>query len=289
MLINKSIGAHIRSVVEGKVGLSSATSLAWTSVVGFGIAIYNGSNWELVTPSTAPELANTASDLDSNALAVDSVYDIFAAYDTDTSFDLVAKEWTSPTVMGYTRYQHDGVLVHENSASGLKRRFLGTIYTYSNSGTVNFKDEFLYRYISNYYNKTRKVLKGIESGTTWTYNSDTWRAMNNSTNTKVQFVLCVDDMPVLLEAKHNSVVPNASSNAETGIGIDSSSSPYSGTILMSSGYGTTNYLAVPAKLYTDDLSPGYHYATALERANPTGYTVSFFSYSKGYCWAEVWM
>jgi hypothetical protein len=91
-------------------------------------------------------------------------------------------------------YRHDGVLVSSNSALGKKRRWLGVIYTYSNGGTVNFKDEEIYRYIGNYYNRHQKAVKTYNTNANWTYATLTWREANGgSGNVRGQMVSATTD------------------------------------------------------------------------------------------------
>jgi hypothetical protein len=282
-------GPQVRHIVEGRIDRASDTVLTWTPVSGSGLAIYDGGDWQLVTPSSLPSMTNTAVDIDEAALAVNSVYDLFAEYDTTTSFKIAAKKWGSPSARGYTLYQHEGVLVHQNTPEGLRRRFLATICTYDGSGTVNFKDEKLYRYVSNYYNKKRKALLAVLSGSSWNRDQVTWVLANGDESTKLQFVLCQDNTPVVLQGKHNTLRSNVSSNAETGIGVDSASSPSADCKLISSGYNVGELLGGLAYCPTT-LAAGYHYACLLEHSNPGGgLVVSFSSYAKGFLAGELEM
>lgn len=282
-------GPQVRNIVEGRIDRASDTVLTWTAVSGCGLAIYDGGDWQLVTPSVMPTLENTALDVDGAVLAVGSVYDLFAEYDTTTSFNIVAKKWSSPSVQGYALHRHQGVLVHQDTPTGIRRRFLGTIYTYDNSGTVNFKDEKLYRYVSSYYNKTRKALMAIMTGTAWTRDQSTWVTGNGDNSTRLQFVLCQDSTPIVLQGKHNTLMSNVNSNAETGIGIDSTTSAHGDCRLISTGYAVGELLGGLAYCPTT-LAAGYHYAYLLERSNPGGgLAVGFSSYNKGYLAGELEM
>jgi hypothetical protein len=92
-------------------------------------------------------------------------------------------------------YRHDGVLVSSNSTNGKKRRWLGIIYTYSNGGTVNFKDEEIYRYVGNYYNRHQKAVKTYNTTANWTYATLTWREANGgSGNVRGQLVSATTDI-----------------------------------------------------------------------------------------------
>jgi hypothetical protein len=85
------------------------------------------------------------------------------------------------------------VLVSDSSTTGKKRRWLGIIYTYNynNSGTVNFKDDVNYRFISNFYNKKNKIVSVNMSTSYWSYSTATWRELNNGTGlTRGHMVVC---------------------------------------------------------------------------------------------------
>lgn len=89
-------------------------------------------------------------------------------------------------------YRYDGVLVSDSSATGKKRRWLGIIYTFNNGGTVNFRDDVNYRYVSNWYNRKNLSLNGSNSTSSWVYTSATVREnANGSGATRPQFVSCI--------------------------------------------------------------------------------------------------
>ena len=87
-------------------------------------------------------------------------------------------------------YRHDGVLVSDSSSTGKKRRWLGIIYTYNNGGTVNFKDDVNYRYVSNYYNRKSKTVKSYNTNDTWTYASNVVRESNSGSGQVRGMFIC---------------------------------------------------------------------------------------------------
>lgn len=265
--------AFARETVGGRIDLSSATVLTWAAVDGLGIGIYNGTTWQLIIPSTAPTIANTANDLDSNPLAVDEVYDLFAEYDTATNFNIVAKKWTNTTTRWGSLYQHQGVYVHENTAAGLKRRFLATIYCYNNAATVNFKDEVNYRYLSNYYNMKRKtvICQNNTSGA-WTYSSTTIRESKAGDNQiRGQFVCCAAQNRIAFGKW--MITSSVSGAAMTGCGFNSTTA-LTGNWAWTPASNTQRQISFYAPL---TIAAGYNYITTVEKSDAG--TASFESSS----------
>lgn len=83
------------------------------------------------------------------------------------------------------------MLVSDSSTTGKKRRWLGIIYTYNNSGTVNFKDDVNYRYVSNFYNRENKAVESWNTNNSWTASGSAWRASYNGDGAVYEnFILC---------------------------------------------------------------------------------------------------
>jgi hypothetical protein len=166
-------------------------------------------------------------------------------------------------------YRQDGILVSDSSVTGKKRRWLGIIYTYNNAGTVNFKDDVNYRFISNYYNRKVNGLQSSNSTTTWTYATSTWRESNGGTGqTRGVFVSCSS---LNLSTIYSVVLIVGSSQASSiGIGVDSvTNTP--------SKVSQTNISSNPLISVSNDvfiLSVGYHFITSMEWAS--GSNVTFY-------------
>lgn len=92
-------------------------------------------------------------------------------------------------------YRHDGVLVSSSSTTGKSRRWLGIIYTYNNSGTVNFKDDVNYRYISNFYNTTLKSCNAYSNSSSYTFSAQSLTEMSNAIRGRC--VLCKSQSTII--------------------------------------------------------------------------------------------
>jgi hypothetical protein len=74
------------------------------------------------------------------------------------------------------------VLCYNNTTDdGKKRRYLGVIRLYDNSGTPNFVDNTRRRFIANNYNQQRTYLTILDT-TTHDYDTGAFRAWNNDTS-----------------------------------------------------------------------------------------------------------
>lgn len=71
----------------------------------------------------------------------------------------------------------NGVFVKSNN---ITRRFIGTIRCESSNGIVDDNEQF--RFVWNYHNRVKKVLTNSPSSSSWTYNTATWRPVNNSSS-----------------------------------------------------------------------------------------------------------
>jgi hypothetical protein len=180
-------------------------------------------------------------------------------------------------------YQHEGVWCQANSAAGKKRRWLGVIYTYNNSATVNFKDSKKYRYVSNYYNAK---LLGIgvpcpySSSTTDGAASATYERWMGTADGTVydNFFVCCQAREVLLTASGLTAKICNTVYASIGLGLNSSTVP---TSVSYSGHGDENYwtsCAMSVSIGAEVL--GYNFISPLQAAviNPTLY---FYSSANG--------
>ena len=154
-----------------------------------------------------------------------------------------------------------------NSWDGRKYRWLGCIYTYSNGGTVNFKDEKQYNYISNFFNKRGKTI-----GKDCPYSTTTTRAVPTSfegwngstTEWKISFVLCetrVVDATAECEA-YNSA---GAANATLALTLDSTSALAAGSSVASTNVSNALSICQIAK-FNGLVSPGLHYLMPLEES-----------------------
>lgn len=172
----------------------------------------------------------------------------------------------------YGLYRHDGVLVSDSSTTGKSRRWLGIIYTYNNSGTVNFKDDTSYRYIANYYNRQTKTVTCTNATSSWSYAVAVWREGNNGVGqSRASFVTL---SPISISTNIKLQLYSAGVQASIGIGLDSTSSP----MVISTGLfpGVANALVPVNSPYSGSVSHGFHYVTGLEKSDSAA-TIYFYS------------
>lgn len=98
----------VAQIVNGRMAYSSATELKWEFVKSCHITLWNGTAWVIVTCSAEETAANTVNDMGdldggSTALAIDTIYDVFAGWNTTSDFDLHFAPWATSTVTSAAR------------------------------------------------------------------------------------------------------------------------------------------------------------------------------------------
>jgi hypothetical protein len=187
-----------------------------------------------------------------------SYYACLIAHTSGTfSTDLAAGKWVAVTGagdflgLGVT----DGRLVYANLGDWRKYRWLGVIYTYNNGGTVNFKDDEQYRYISNFYNSISKAVYGCYNyAGTWATTSTSYVEIGGANNfTKGMFVLC-RSASTIIETSATSGCDILGKHAVTACAIDGT--PTMGSRILTPGM-SLNITATKAEHYQFGI--GYHY------------------------------
>lgn len=318
---NGKLDAYVEpyDVVGGRLDLVSATSLKWGFQDSNQIRLYNptSTQWELVKCSAEPTLANTATDLNGTALAVDKIYDVFAEYSNATSFTLKCSRWVTTGTGGNSArlaayasgtayaigdrvtdgghdyvciqagtgqapsssptywqdngtsvsgdfaglYRHDGVIVSDSSATGKKRRWLGIIYTFNNSSTVNFKDDVNYRYISNYYNRKSLIASAYNTTNSWSSaGTSAWiETYNGSGAVRAKILTCVS-CAVTASLTGLGTQPASPVNANLGVSLNCTDN-YS---MLAKILVLASVSAPTACITNLDLPCGYSYVTMTE-------------------------
>lgn len=220
--------------------ITAAGTLYYTPYLGNTVATYNGSTWTLNT-FTEKSLALT--------LASGKNYDVFLV-DTTLVLELSAA-WTTDTIRSEALTTQDGVVVKSGATT---RRWLGTIGA---SGSNIIEDSKAKRLVWNAYNRVTRKLEKLETTSSWTYNSATWRSVNAADTNRVEVVTGA-------LADETSVAADASTSGGTGtaiaIGLDSTTAPSSGIV----GYRGGGAHALSQGFYADTVF-GRHYFQALER------------------------
>lgn len=248
------------TIVQGRLTLTSGTAVTTSDVTsstvyftphgGNKIALYSGTIWQLLSFSelSVAVPSNTS-----------TPFDIFA-YNNSGVVALETTAWTDDTTRATALTTQDGIYV---KTGALTRRYLGTGRTNSVSGQT--EDSLGKRFLWNYYNRMPRVLNVIESATSWTYGSASWRAGNNSNSNRVQIVVGVAESQLrlnltsLADAVQNRV-------AAIAIGEDSAISPHSrsmGRYVIGNGNALYIDMIGESELITFP-AVGYHYYQWLE-------------------------
>jgi len=98
--------AVMADAIGGRIYRSSDTALLWQFVENNQAMLYSnsGSDWQLVKMSSEPSAANTATDLNGDALAADVNYDVFLKYSSSTAATLEFAQWAVSTAGSSARY-----------------------------------------------------------------------------------------------------------------------------------------------------------------------------------------
>ena len=152
-------------------------------------------------------------------------------------------------------YQHDGVWVSGSDTTGKSRRWLGIIYTYNNAGTVNFKDDVNYRYVSNFYNKLLKPLMTQNTTDTWSYATGAWRESNGGVGQiRGVMVSCIS-----INSLASITYTASSTNGLAGLGINITTDDTQQVVFNVSGNPAT-----ASSTKTRSVAAGYNWITMLE-------------------------
>ena len=154
--------------------VTAATKVYYTPFRGNTIALYNGTTWQTVTftelslnvPATTATMYDVWGYLSSGALALDT------------------SSWSSDSARTTSLALQDGVLTKNGDAT---RRWLGSFRTTGVSGQT--EDSQLHRYLFNATNRVQRTLRVVESTSTWSYSTATWRQANNSSANQVDAVI----------------------------------------------------------------------------------------------------
>lgn len=232
--------------------VTGATTIYCTPYKGNNISLYNGSKW-ITRKSAQFSLAL-------GTLTSGRPYDVFC-YDNAGVPTLEFLAWTNDTTRATNLTYQDGVLVKNGDAT---RRYLGTFYTTS---TTQTEDSTSNRYLYNYYNRVLRPLSRVESTSSWTYTTATWRQANASSSNQVSAVIGVSEDAVNAYV-HCAAFNSGSSVAAVGVGIDSTTT---NAAQVFGGFANSNGTIMTAR-YTGMPAAGRHYFAWLEVSTATGTT-----------------
>lgn len=244
--------------------VTTATVLYYTPYISDQIALYNGTIWT--------NYSFTERSISLAGLAADTNFDVFI-YDLAGVLTLELTAWTNDTTRATALVRQNGVLVRSGAAT---RRYLGTIRT---TGTIG-QSEFSFGglavggtaaklFVWNQYNRQRVTTFSGDTTDSWSYGTVAWRAANNSSTIRTNFV--VGQQEGVAQATYQCVVvANASGGAVTGIGYDS-------VTALAQGSASFSYVVLGQNSFSSfgvTPAPGFHYLSAIETAY-TGNAVTF--------------
>lgn len=251
---------------------TSQSTIYLTPHVGNQIALYDGSAWQL--RSTA-EVSLALSGLTSG-----KNYDVFAYYTGSAVALELSAAWTTDTARADAITRQDGVYVKSGTAT---RRLIGTIRT---TGTTTTEDSGGgtttqvggKRFVWNVNNQVPRHIAVLDTTDSWTYGTNSWRALNNTAANRVEYVCGLAGASLRASAAGCVYLDGASEYAALGIGLDATTSSSSQSAASAFTAAAQLSLALSAN-YSGPTALGYHYIAVLERAL-TG-TVTFDSGAVG--------
>lgn len=260
-------GTVLPSVCSGRLTLDqyapvptsdivNATTLYFVPYQGNQVAVYNGSAWAYLT---IPAISGTPLGIGFPS-TTNTNYDVFIYSNAGTpTLELVA--WTSNTLRATSLVLQDGVLV-KSGATG--RRYLGTVRTIEVNGQC--EDSYRRRFVWNCQHRRIRRLKAVESTDSWTYTTNSWRSLNNSTDNRVETVVGLDEEPLNIRAIVFAQANTVTSTTYVGVGI-SVDGTADNDADVSSGIGfngASNSKSAALAEYMNAPTAGYHYFQAVE-------------------------
>lgn len=243
--------------------VTAAATLYFTPFKGNRIALYDGADWTV--------FAFTERSIAVPAVAT-QMYDVFV-YNNAGVLTLELTAWTNDTTRATALTLQDGVYVKTGATT---RRYLGSFRTVASGQT---EDSLTKRFVWNYYNRVERPLRRLESTSSWTYTSATWRQANAAAANQVEVVIGVAEVTVdvrILALAQNAV----GITVHVAVGEDTTAGPTTGNIGMASAtIGSSPTIAQITAVFRKMPAVGYHYYAWLEKSTVSGTTTWGGSFS----------
>ncbi|HSZ74835.1 MAG TPA: hypothetical protein VK779_08440 [Rhizomicrobium sp.] len=223
--------------------VTSATTVYFTPALGNEVPIWNGA---VFTSTPFSEVSQALSDTTYSpaAAAASSLYDMFVWTSGGAVIVSRGPAWSSATSRGTgagtTELQFvNGVYTNKNAITNGPAAGYGTyVGTISTDASTTLNMMFAPAAASggsdnrldvwNMYNRSLVSSRNIDSKTTWTYTTETWRAKDGSSGNACTFVLGMPD--VMVQADNHGNADSSTSNGQAyGIGLDSTSANHADT------------------------------------------------------------
>jgi hypothetical protein len=246
----------------GRLTLTTAVPVTSADVTGAGtlyytpylhnkIGLYDGTSWTL-HEFTERSLALT--------LTAAKNYDVFLCDNAGTLTLELSAAWTNDTTRADALAVQDGVIVKSGATT---RRWLGTIRS---SGTNTTEDSLAKRFVCNAYNRVPRALRRIDTTTSWTYTTDTWRQARADTANQVEVVCGTADVLVDLYLAARCSNSGTTASLMGAIGLDSTSAPASASVISRVGTLVATATVVLPAAFRGYPGLGYHALVWLERS-----------------------
>lgn len=261
--------------------VTAATTLYYVPYEHDQVPLYDGTAWALYSIGTG--ISQTLADnTKSPAAAVaSSGYDLFIWNDNGTVRLSRGPAWTSTTTrgtgIGTTELtQQNGRYVNKNAITNgpaaSRGLYVGSAYT---NGSVTLNDAMLLRTVWNNNNRVIRPLRLIPSST-WTYTTAAWRQTNGAGSSEwLSMFIGLSEDGVTAEAAHHASTVGGSGLAYTGIGLDSTSSPAAGCIVVPGWIQNGSTEGSPVALWRGQPGLGLHSFVWLEYSGSTAGTTTW--------------
>lgn len=242
--------------------VASSTTIYYLPYQGRGVALWNSSlqSWRILSIPDAGTSVAIGTLADGT-----KPYDIFAFDNSGSVAIEVGPVWTSTSARATAITIQDGTLC---KAGDKTRRYLGTFMPISTTAT---QDDNSRRYLFNFYNRVPRKMLAVDSTSSWTYTTATWRAANASTTDGVgRFSFVIGWQDAAVAAYNLSIASNSVGFIAGGIGIglDSTSAPSDDCRF--GGINTINGVVIAS--YRGFPVVGQHFLSRLEWSTASGTT-----------------
>lgn len=205
-------------------------------------------------------------------------YDVFLDYNSGTPQLALSAAWTNDTTRADALATQGPFVVKSGSTS---LRWVGTIRAsgsnvIADSGGGVTSQVGGQRFVWNAYNAVPRHMSVYDSTSSWTYGTNTWRQLNNTSGNKVEYVCGGLVSTVEMIAGGAIYIGASDTGGAIGIGIDSTSA--NSGIAQNEVYlfGSTTTVVGVSSRYNGLPGLGYHYIAELEIASRAA-TVTFVS------------
>ena len=222
---------------------ASAQTIYYQPFTHSGIHLWDGTIWRLF------QFTFDNISLSLSGLTTTFPYDVYL-YNNAGTPTLEVAQWASSSAFTANGFIH-GIRC---KGGDVTRRYVGTIQM---QATGQCEDSYSRRFVWNFYNRVRNVMRKAESTATWSYTTASFRSMNNSTANRIELVS--GDYFSLLDIECFGTTTGGTAMRSAGIGLDSTSA---NTQHQTHGWNQAGQ--GPIKARAQFYLIGYHFVQALE-------------------------